>query len=99
MLKILVLLLISVTAATGCSIHRLDIPQGNITKTEMVEQLEIGMNRKQVRFILGSPLINDPFRANRWDYVYFPNMREKPKAEKHLTLTFEDDILTEIIVH
>lgn len=96
MLKVFFPLVLAILLAS-CTLHRLEIPQGNITKPEMVEQLELGMNRKQVRFILGTPLINDPFRANRWDYVYFLNMRENPKAEKHLTLKFEGDILTEII--
>ena len=51
-------------------VYRIDVEQGNIITPEMVEQLQQGMTRRQVRFILGTPLIEDTFNEDRWDYRY-----------------------------
>jgi outer membrane protein assembly factor BamE len=75
-------------------VYRIDIQQGNVITQEMVNQLRVGMNKRQVQFILGSPLLTDPFHAQRWDYVYLlePGSDRKLKAsEQRLTLIFEDD--------
>ncbi len=51
-------------------VYKINVEQGNIVTQEMVDQLKPGMNRRQVRFILGTPLIEDTFNQNRWDYLY-----------------------------
>ena len=50
--------------------YRTDVSQGNLISESMAAQLKKGMTREQVRAILGTPLLVDPFRANRWDYVF-----------------------------
>jgi len=50
--------------------YRPDIQQGNFVSKEMLAQLKPGMTRDQVRFIMGSPLLNDIFHENRWDYPF-----------------------------
>lgn len=50
--------------------YRPDIQQGNFVSREMLAQLKTGMTRDQVRFIMGSPLLNDIFHENRWDYSF-----------------------------
>ncbi|MDR2261289.1 MAG: outer membrane protein assembly factor BamE [Azoarcus sp.] len=50
--------------------YRIDIRQGNHVDKIMLAQLKPGMTREQVRFVLGSPLVADVFRTDRWDYVY-----------------------------
>ena len=50
--------------------YRMEIQQGNYVTQEMASQLKVGMTKEQVRFILGTPLIVDPFHNNRWDYVF-----------------------------
>jgi outer membrane protein assembly factor BamE len=50
--------------------YRIDVRQGNYIDESMLAQLKPGMTREQVRFVLGSPLVADVFRSNRWDYVY-----------------------------
>ena len=57
----------------GCEswVHRIDVQQGNIIEEAAVEKLQVGMDKRQVRFLLGSPAITDTFHANRWDYVYY----------------------------
>ena len=59
----------------------------------MVKQLETGMSKSQVEFILGTPLIKDSFNGNRWDYVYNIRPNQKFLKEKKLTLIFEGDNL------
>jgi len=50
--------------------YKIDVQQGNVLTQEMVTQLKPGQTRDQVRFVLGSPMINDIFHQQRWDYVY-----------------------------
>ncbi len=99
MKRLLVIILICLVFATlGCSIHRIDIQQGNVIEPEQVERLEIGMTREQVRFLLGTPAVRDPFHAGRWDYVfYFKEGTPGSAAQRQrLTLYFEDDRLVRI---
>ena len=93
------LLLVTLLGALGaCTIHRLDIQQGNIIKDKQVEKLTIGISKRQVRFIMGTPLIQDPFHANRWDYVYTDQPGTKRKITKYqrVTVFFENDKLSKI---
>jgi len=50
--------------------YRPDIQQGNFVSEEMLSQLKAGMTQDQVRFIFGTPLLTDPFHAERWDYPF-----------------------------
>lgn len=66
-------------------------------KTEDVDQVEVGMTRNQVRFLLGTPMIDDPFHEGRWDYVYYLVMgREDPTYTRWVSIFFVDDRVTEI---
>jgi len=68
------LIITSVILISGCSqfpgVYKLDIPQGNILTQDSVNQLRPGMTPRQVQFIMGTPIIEDTFNADRWDYVY-----------------------------
>ncbi len=75
----------------------MDIPQGNRIAPELVSQLEIGMSRKQVEFLLGSPAIVDPFHPDQWHYVYYYKRGRSGEIEKRtMTLHFRDDQLSAI---
>lgn len=74
--------------------YRIDVRQGNFVSQEMVAQLKPGQTREQVRFILGSPLIEDPFHAQRWDYVYRFAKGNGDVSERKLTIFFEDNKLS-----
>jgi outer membrane protein assembly factor BamE len=90
-------LLSSCGGATGpLSLYKMDIRQGNYVTAEMREKLKLGMSRQQVRYVLGTPMISDPFHADRWDYVYLLEHRGKLTEEKRLTLFFEGDSLARI---
>ncbi len=84
---------------SACSVHKIDIQQGNVITQEMFEKLKIGMDKMRVEMTLGTPLIVDPFHRDRWDYVYIyeaGNTDEHQSA--HLTVYFENDQLTKIDV-
>lgn len=88
--------------SSGCSVvdklrpYRIDVRQGNLVTQEMVSQLKKGMTREQVRFALGTPLLDDIFHADRWDYVYrFTEGHGEPEQRK-LTLHFENDQLVRV---
>lgn len=78
-------------AAAGC-VYRQNIQQGNLLDREQIEQLEVGMTRSQVRFLLGTPMVIDSFNSSRWDYIYSLQRGHSRKVEKrHLIVWFEGD--------
>ena len=77
-------------------VYRLEIDQGNIITQEMVDQLEIGMSRSQVEFIMGTPLVRDTFNPDRWDYVYTLVQDGERTERKQLSVFFTNDRLSKI---
>lgn len=75
----------------GC-VYKVDILQGNHLDPEAIDQIEVGMTRSQVRFILGTPMVKDPFHADRWDYVYYfkKGGSDKPVRDR-LIVYFDGD--------
>lgn len=73
--------------------YKVDIQQGNAITQEMLAKLKPGMTPSQVRFILGSPMLQDPFHPNRWDYVYRYAKAGKTVEQRRVTLVFQDDKL------
>jgi outer membrane protein assembly factor BamE len=100
-MRILLLTLI-LAGLSACSsvrfpgVYRIDVEQGNIVTQELVDQLKPGMSRRQVRFILGTPLLEDTFNQNRWDYPYVKRNGVDVLSQSHLTVVFEEDSLVEI---
>lgn len=83
----------------ACSIHKIDVQQGNVITQEMMEKLKIGMEKKKVSGLLGAPLIEDPFHQGRWDYVYkFTSGKTGEVQSSHITLYFDGEILDRINV-
>ena len=83
----------SSTRIGGIGPHRIDVQQGNALDQESVAKLKLGLSRSQVRFLLGTPLLVDIFRNNRWDYVYTYHKAGKLTEQKRITLFFDNDIL------
>jgi outer membrane protein assembly factor BamE len=83
----------------GCSyfpslgVYKLDINQGNYITQDQVERLRVGQTRQQVRLVLGTPLLTDPFHATRWDYVYEFERQGRQLEHNQLTVYFVDDKL------
>jgi len=82
--------------ASGC-VYRAAISQGNVIKQEDLDQLEIGMTKNQVRFLLGTPMIDDPFSRERWDYVYYLKLgRNDANRKRWVSVVFSDQVVAEI---
>jgi outer membrane protein assembly factor BamE len=82
--------------ASAC-IYRMDVQQGNLLDPEQIDQVEVGMTRSQVRFLLGTPMVIDSFNPDRWDYVYRLQRGHKRKVDKrHLVVWFEEDKVTRV---
>ncbi len=77
----------------GFKAYRIDIQQGNAITHEMVAKLKPGMTRAQVSFVMGTPLIVDPFRKDRWDYVYYYEKPGAPREYRHVAVLFKGDRL------
>ncbi len=75
-------------------VHKINVQQGHIITEEMIGQLEPGMNKRQVRFILGNPLIDDMFNDDRWDYYYSLKTGDGRFFKRTLTVYFEGDTFT-----
>jgi len=80
-----------IVTLSACSIHQLDVQQGNVITKKMTDKLKIGMDKEQVRFILGTPLISDPFHKNRWDYVFSLESQDMTIESTHITIFFLDN--------
>lgn len=74
----------------------MDIQQGNVVTSKMMLQLRPGMTRSQVRFIMGTPLIQDRFHGNRWDYFYQMRKDGKIIEQRRVILEFENDALARV---
>jgi outer membrane protein assembly factor BamE len=82
---------------SGCAIYRMDIAQGNFLTQETIDQVKPGMTRSQVRFLLGTPMVTDPFHPDRWDYYYSLRKGTDPQPETRLvTVFFKGDVLQRI---
>ena len=98
---IIISLLLSIFfISTACTIHRIDVQQGNVITKDMVDQLKSGMSKGQVLFVMGSPLIEDPFHAERWDYVFTmqPGDTRKITEYKRVSVLFKDQKVENIDV-
>ncbi|MBB5019199.1 outer membrane protein assembly factor BamE [Chitinivorax tropicus] len=82
------------SACSWLTPYKLDIQQGNYITEDMVAKLKPGMTRNQVRYVLGTPMLVDPFHANRWDYVYREVRDGKVVVEKRYVVNFEGDKAT-----
>ena len=83
-------------AATAC-VYRVDVQQGNLLDDTDIEEVKPGMTRSQVRFLLGTPVVEDAFHDDRWDYVYYLRRGRSRREEKRwLIVMFADDKVKEI---
>jgi outer membrane protein assembly factor BamE len=72
-------------------VYRLEIQQGNIIDQAMVDQLRPAMNKRQVLYIMGSPMLDNVFHKNRWDYIYSDQPSGEDSVQKQISLFFEND--------
>ena len=102
-IKMRIFLLVLSLLVTACSPslpsikpYKMPIQQGNLVSSKMMMQLKPGMTKTQVRFVMGTPLINDSFHKDQWDYFY---QMEKDGAiieKRRVILMFEKDLLAKV---
>lgn len=94
MRKLLPVLLVALITS-GCGVlYRQPIYQGNLVNKPAVDQLQVGMDKRQVMIVLGTPSIQDPFHHDRWDYTASRRTgRSGPTVVKNMTVWFEGDAL------
>lgn len=85
---------VGLLALAGCSfpgVYKIDIQQGNVVTQDMIDQLRPGMTRRQVRFIMGNPLIQDTFHTNRWDYLYSLQPGGGERQQERMSVIFNEN--------
>ena len=88
-----ILLIFIISACSTFSFYKVPVTQGNIFEDEDIEKLQVGQSMNQVQFILGSPMIKDPFHSNRWDYLNLVTIGDEKIVEKKLVVIFDDENL------
>ena len=96
------LLLVCATLLIACNnvgsmdfpgVYKIGIAQGNIITQEMVDQLRPGMTKRQVIFVMGTPLVRDPYHQDRWDYIYNFQPGGGIRGQERISVFFIDDEL------
>lgn len=96
----IVLLALGVSACSSVKkvVYRIDVPQGNYLEQDKIDQLQIGMNKTQVQYLLGTPMLNDAFDTGRWDYVFIKREGYNDPEQRTLLVYFDNKGLVSNIV-
>lgn len=96
-MKKTIFLLSTLFTLSACSLlpapYKAPVEQGNVIKTEQVQQLQIGMTESQVMYVLGTPMVQSTFKSNQWHYLFtsrYTDEKSKLSEVKHLVLTFQN---------
>jgi outer membrane protein assembly factor BamE len=85
-------LLVVLSLAASACVYHINIQQGNFLDQATVEQVKAGMTRSQVRYLLGTPMVADPFNKECWDYIYYlKNGRTNHIDSRRVTVYFDGD--------
>jgi outer membrane protein assembly factor BamE len=91
------MLVVAVVGSAGGCVYRPDIQQGNLLEVKDIEQVTTGMTRSQVRYLLGTPMLADPFDPQRWDYIYtLRRGRERQIDRAHFVVRFDGDKVSRV---
>ena len=85
------LIVLAALALAAC-VYRIDIQQGNLLDEKAINQIDLGMTRSQVQFLLGTPMVSDSFHRDRWDYAYYYVRGRSHDADRRwVVVYFEND--------
>ncbi|RJG51372.1 outer membrane protein assembly factor BamE [Motilimonas pumila] len=84
------------SAAYDAIVFQIDVGQGNFVEEKQVQQLTLGMNREQVSYIMGSPMMIDTFDADKWYYLYYFKPGGEKVEQKQIELVFKDEKLIQV---
>lgn len=89
-------LLVTALFLSAC-VFQIDIQQGNLLDDELLDQVEVGMSRSAVEFLLGTPMVDDPFHVSRWDYPYYLKRGRSNDIERSwIVVWFDGDVVSRI---
>ncbi len=89
----IVLTLIASFFLISCGIYKVDVQQGNMITQDLINQVKPHMTKRQVQYILGTPLTVDPFRKDRWDYIFTNQPGGEDRTRQQVSLVFKDNKL------
>jgi len=95
-MKNLINLILFALLLTSCATYKMEVQQGNALSNQEVALLKKGMSKDEVASLLGTPLLQDNFRSNRWDYVYYIKQGNSATRKRGITLFFQNDRLVEV---
>ena len=76
--------------------HKISIQQGNLLNEQQLQQIEVGMDKEIVRNLIGTPVVDNPFHANRWDYVYTRGPAGSAIKARRISIFFDENIVSSI---
>ncbi len=92
--------LVLTLALNACFIrpYKFDLEQGNLISADKIAEVEVGMSEEQVKYVLGTPMLQDVFHTYRWDYVYYEKPGNgSPAIRSHLAIYFDRGVVDKII--
>ena len=86
------------TLLSGCFIkpYKFNLYQGNVISPDKVAQIQPGMSREQVRYLIGTPMLKDVFENERWDYIYLDRRGYGPETRLHLAIFFDEGQVVQV---
>ncbi|OOS01572.1 outer membrane protein assembly factor BamE [Canicola haemoglobinophilus] len=94
-----IILGLSVTACSSVQkvVYRIDVPQGNYLESATVEQVKAGMHAQQVQYLLGTPMLIDPFNNQTWYYVFLQQKAYNAPEQHTFVVNFDQrGIVTDV---
>ena len=95
-MRIIAPLLAVLALSTSACVYRLDVQQGNLVTQDSVSKLKKGMTKGEVRQVLGTPLLMDPFHGNRWDYYFSAEKNGRKVDHTRFSVFFDNDKLVSL---
>ncbi|HUQ28377.1 MAG TPA: outer membrane protein assembly factor BamE [Usitatibacter sp.] len=95
-MRIIPPLLALLALSTSACVYKLDVQQGNLVTQESVTKLKKGMTKSEVKQVLGTPLLMDPFHGNRWDYYFSTDKNGRPMDRTRFSVFFDNDKLVSL---
>jgi len=92
---ILSIFILTTVLSSGC-VYRSGIIQGGQIDDRAIKRVEVGMDRDQVKRLLGTPSVNNPYHIDRWDYLFFTLNRANSKAPERVSIFFDKGFVTKI---